>query len=1245
MAVHPTPDEAATSSTNRVVAEQQQQQPQSPSPDEQEKKSPVELATEYKVEGNAAYGQKRFTKAIDAYNQGLQILASQSVSASPQEDNNDDDAAAAQALRVNFLLNRAQCYNCLNDFQAAEASCTAVLEEYQTKSPKAFHRRAMAREGQADALGAALIIAKTDNNNKNQSKEALQEQRQQQHEQQLNLYLLAKKDLQNAMAVLEDKNVMAISEKEKKGQKKAILEAAMRLQRKLTLAENKEAAPKAASKETKTNAAASAQSASSTATTATTTTTVTAAASSTSSLSSKTSNSSSSSSSSTTTPRVVARRPRRSPAVVAPSSTGAATTSTSPSSSPQPVVPPKPRPRGQQRQDVLRLLLSRQTQITADGPSIEGEAFYILDWCWWYDFCKHVDLFYKQQSSEKNGMGKDKNDNKQRSMVLRSLPPGAVVPGEEDGDDDAANGDDYDGPPGPIDNSALFMVPTAGSASAMAGEPSQQTYYRQWHRATPIRLDVNNNNNNSNDDEKEEPQLLPNLVRGYDYEIIPREVYNALREWYGEVTPSICRRSVHLDSGDLAVVLYPQLLQPTPPLIEWNSNLYDRCGACRRSGVRLRCRRCMGVYYCDRDCQQSHWPYHKQYCQQIDPEDTPTFVAQSEGRVGLITLGNTCFMNSALQCLSHTAPLTRHFLSNKYSTDLNRTNPLGTGGKLADSYAAVLRDLWMRPGAKQVKPYALKRAIAVFAPRFAGTLQHDAQEFLAYLLDGLHEDLNRIVNAPYVEMPDFQDGQNMVVAGARAWEAHLRRNDSLVLDTFYGQFKSTCVCPACNRVSVSFDAFNHVSLEIPQNQPIVPVVVVLVRAPGNDGPHLPERFAIPFRKSNPFGEFKKELSKLSGIPTATLHLSEVQRQEILHFFNDDENAMGIRASDLLVAYEADAFDKPCFHALLKHKFFSPEEDRENRFFGLPLLTSFPTSYSCKQVWEHCAELVKDKVNDPKDLENVFRVALHNRNGVRREIFPVEYGSAEETEGPAMTSVLPKDSDEPIMRFLGQGAHEHFLSMWLEWSDVHLSELGDQNEENAKCVDESRFLLVRDHPSYTASIEKLKAEGNKKKGVTLDECFETFIKPERLDERNMWYCSNCKEHVRAMKTMELWRLPDVLVVHLKRFEFRNVLRRDKLETFVDFPVEGLDMSKHCGSSQGSDFVREHIPATYDLFGVVNHYGRMGFGHYTAYCREWNEFGEVNGWSLFDDSTVTRGVAGNSVVSSAAYVLFYRRRPHS
>jgi ubiquitin carboxyl-terminal hydrolase 4/11/15 len=95
----------------------------------------------------------------------------------------------------------------------------------------------------------------------------------------------------------------------------------------------------------------------------------------------------------------------------------------------------------------------------------------------------------------------------------------------------------------------------------------------------------------------------------------------------------------------------------------------------------------------------------------------------------------------------------------------------------------------------------------------------------------------------------------------------------------------------------------------------------------------------------------------------------------------------------------------------------------------------------------------------------------------------------------------------------------------------------------------------------------------------------------------------------MKTMELWRLPNVLVVHLKCFEFKHILRRDKVDTLVDFPLDALGMYKHCASAWSTDdtFVEDGVHAMYDLFAVTSHYGRMGIGHYTAFARRCDKKG--------------------------------------
>lgn len=138
-------------------------------------------------------------------------------------------------------------------------------------------------------------------------------------------------------------------------------------------------------------------------------------------------------------------------------------------------------------------------------------------------------------------------------------------------------------------------------------------------------------------------------------------------------------------------------------------------------------------------------------------------------------------------------------------------------------------------------------------------------------------------------------------------------------------------------------------------------------------------------------------------------------------------------------------------------------------------------------------------------------------------------------------------------------------------------------------------------------EKRRVRSSRRRnGVTLGDCLDEFGKPEILSENDAWYCPRCKEHRRASKTFELWKAPDILVVHLKRFSAQGRFR-DKLDVFVDFPVQGLDLSTTLAVQEDGK------SPIYDLFAVDNHYGGLGGGHYTAYAQNFkdNQWYEYNG----------------------------------
>ncbi|XP_070548415.1 ubiquitin carboxyl-terminal hydrolase 2-like [Ptychodera flava] len=186
----------------------------------------------------------------------------------------------------------------------------------------------------------------------------------------------------------------------------------------------------------------------------------------------------------------------------------------------------------------------------------------------------------------------------------------------------------------------------------------------------------------------------------------------------------------------------------------------------------------------------------------------------TNGLVGLKNLGNTCFMNSILQCLSNTRSLLEYCLKDDYEKDLNRSNS-SMKGQLMTAFAELLKTMWKPHIDSPVNPSAFKTQIQRFAPRFVGYSQQDSQEFLRFLLEGLHDDINKVMKKPRYneeipdDIPDKEKARD-------AWNRYTSRENSHIVDLFVGQLKSTLMCTVCRHCSVTFDPFWDLSLPIPK---------------------------------------------------------------------------------------------------------------------------------------------------------------------------------------------------------------------------------------------------------------------------------------------------------------------------------------------------------------------------------------------------------------------------------------------
>ncbi|OMP07659.1 Peptidase C19, ubiquitin carboxyl-terminal hydrolase 2 [Corchorus olitorius] len=568
----------------------------------------------------------------------------------------------------------------------------------------------------------------------------------------------------------------------------------------------------------------------------------------------------------------------------------------------------------------------------------------------------------------------------------------------------------------------------------------------------------------------------------------------------------------------------------------------------------------------------------------------------SGGLTGLLNLGNTCFMNSAIQCLVHTPEFARYFRED-YHKEINWQNPLGMVGELALAFGELLRKLWA-PGRTPVAPRPFKAKLARFAPQFSGYNQHDSQELLAFLLDGLHEDLNRVKHKPYINSKDA-DGRPDEEVADEYWANHIARNDSIIVDVCQGQYKSTLVCPVCNKVSVTFDPFMYLSLPLQFTTTRTMTITVFTC----DGSAPPSTCTVTVPKQGRCRDLIQALSNACSLKqTEEIKLVEACSLNILI------------CCSLKFTY------------LLKLSYLEISDAQRWKPFGTPLISSLSSD---DVISSGDIQTIVQTMLTPLLKEGIEHTDNSDPSTSMSTTDPSDHSLGEVDSNRASTSknkkVLPKlplqlvdESKTCIDLSVGDEKAVNLsasspIVVYFNWTSKLL---GKYNMKHLETLPE---VL-----KYGPITKKARTEP-----LSLYTCLEAFLREEPLVPEDMWYCPQCKEQRQASKKLDLWRLPEVLVIHLKRFSYSRSMKH-KLETLVNFPIHDFDLTNYVADKRSS---RSQL---YELYALTNHFGGMGSGHYTAHIKLLDE----NRWYNFDDSHISP-INEDEVKSAAAYVLFYRR----
>ena len=567
------------------------------------------------------------------------------------------------------------------------------------------------------------------------------------------------------------------------------------------------------------------------------------------------------------------------------------------------------------------------------------------------------------------------------------------------------------------------------------------------------------------------------------------------------------------------------------------------------------------------------------------------------GVVGIKNHGNTCFINAILQCLSYTDILAEYFVLDQYKSDLRRKRRISSlaalrkraataangasstdRGEVTEQLAVLLKSMWSLQYDPEIS-IRFKSLVEKHASQYKGSSQHDAQEFLLWLLDQVHEDLNLASRRKYKPPPPppppvphppsngicknghsnlhnhlYHNQQcNDEVMAAEALAAYMRCNNSFVMDVFQAQFRSSLQCPTCERVSNTFDPFLCVSLPIPHRVLLSVFVTVLYI----DQCPRQVRLGLTVDADETIGGLRSVLAKDTGIPVERLLLCEIDDVCFRRTFRDREPVQllkGAKAPLYCIEtpdYKAPSDDSGAFAVLTWINVFKDSHLQaaggkrvEEKRFGSPytIQVSRETLYTDLQklLMKEMAPILHDDILISAQKVPLFKIrvldCLEGRDSPSEK---------DKSEKASSDQNLDKDKDaavyvDPIVD----------LPLYTEMVEQAIN-LGNLEKENggSGVPTHVKLVLEWDMPAKTqvinddgdsieehASVKEVEATMRAEEetaSVSLQECFSLYTSAEKLGIGDAWLCPSCN------RKQEVWRIRNLTYLTFSDLMLSNI----------------------------------------------------------------------------------------------------------
>ena len=706
-------------------------------------------------------------------------------------------------------------------------------------------------------------------------------------------------------------------------------------------------------------------------------------------------------------------------------------------------------------------------------------------------------------------------------------------------------------------------------------------------------------------------------------------------------------------------------LQEIKPILNNNKNInfIYRCNICENEiniNKKYNCGKCNISFFCSETCSNvsgEHKTLHKFLVPLLKPDFNLEILKNNKntyldkhyerGLAGLINYGNTCYINSVIQCLSNTIDFRNYFISDFYKNEQNFLN-FNIQNDFLEEFSQLLKNIWLGND-EIVYPKNFIISFCKINQQFKANCQQDAQEFLSILFSNLHEKLNRVnMKSEQKNIEEKKDKENEIEASKR-WEKYEKlKNDSIIYDLFNGQFISNITCHECGKNTTTFEQFNILSLPIPKTHTLLTIKYF------TDDSY--KSFPFSVNEKTTFGDLKdkallyvkndiiEKILKNTGRDLNNI-LDDRDKNDIIYNYNntkipksvlykyidviilnknkmiinqtikDNEKIISLfnKADYEIVLYEKNNISRNFVNIYISATYFNLKINKLLFYkkkiinYSYPKLLSFDKNITLASL----EQILKNKFNSILNLNNI-NIKEYSGNPIQIIILHFK------KESPCV--FCQKTLEESSFCSL-----ENLFKKYNIISDI-IEEFEDSHiilAANSEYFSVNKKCLLNNILFINPDIEE------KKEDINIYDCLEKFREEEILEKQNKYFCEKCKAQIIAKKKIQIFRPPPYLIIQLKRFKYINNKftkyfyddETQKIETLVIIP-EILDLKDYVIGPDKDN-------SKYELYGNILHIEN----HYVAICK--NE----ERWILFNDDNVKQFSFRQTRHS---YLLFYKKK---